>query len=68
MLGGRAAEKVIFGEVSTGATDDLRRATELARRMVSQFGMSQVIGPQALAPLDVAEPRFLPGVNSPSVH
>jgi cell division protease FtsH len=63
MLGGRAAERVIFGEVSTGATDDLRRATELARRMVSQFGMSQVIGPQSLAPLDVAEPRFLPGVT-----
>ena len=63
LMGGRAAERVIFGEVSTGASDDLQRATDLARRMVGQFGMSMVLGPQALSHLDgSAESRFLPGV------
>ncbi|OQA46844.1 MAG: ATP-dependent zinc metalloprotease FtsH 4 [Chloroflexi bacterium ADurb.Bin325] len=44
MLGGRAAEKVVFGEISTGASDDIMRATELARRMVTEFGMSDALG------------------------
>ena len=44
-LGGRAAEQVIFNEITTGAENDLRQVTELARRMVSQFGMSEAIGP-----------------------
>ncbi len=44
MLGGRAAEKVIFNEISTGASDDITRATELARRMVTEFGMSEALG------------------------
>jgi cell division protease FtsH len=44
MLGGRAAEEVAIGEITTGASDDLRRVTGLARRMVSQFGMSEAIG------------------------
>jgi cell division protease FtsH len=44
MLGGRAAEQLIFNEVTTGATDDLRRVTDLARRMVSEFGMSDTLG------------------------
>ncbi len=48
LLGGRAAEDVIFGEVSTGSADDLHRATALARRMVTQFGMTHDIGPVAL--------------------
>jgi cell division protease FtsH len=47
-LGGRAAEEIVFGETSTGATDDLVRATELARRMVTQFGMSEGVGPLSL--------------------
>src|SRR6266436_3387861 len=64
LMGGRAAERVVFGETSTGATDDLQRATDLARRMVSQFGMSAVLGPQSIQHLDgSAEPRFLPGVT-----
>lgn len=45
LLGGRIAEQVVFDEITTGASDDLRRATDLARRMVSQFGMSDKIGP-----------------------
>jgi cell division protease FtsH len=44
MLGGRAAEKVVFNLISTGASDDITRATELARRMVTEFGMSDKLG------------------------
>jgi cell division protease FtsH len=45
LLGGRVAEEVIYGEVSTGAHNDLERATELARLMVMQYGMSDQLGP-----------------------
>ncbi len=44
MLGGRAAELVVFDEISTGASDDIQRASELARRMVTEFGMSDKLG------------------------
>ncbi len=44
MLGGRAAELVVFDEISTGASDDIQRASELARRMVTEFGMSEKLG------------------------
>jgi cell division protease FtsH len=44
MLGGRAAEKVKLNLLSTGASDDITRATELARRMVTEFGMSHMLG------------------------
>ena len=47
MLGGRAAEKLVFGEVSSGAEDDLKQATRLVRHMVSHWGMSDRIGPVA---------------------
>jgi len=47
MLGGRAAEKLIFDEYSAGAEDDLKKATGLARRMVAYWGMSEKIGPVA---------------------
>jgi cell division protease FtsH len=47
MLGGRAAEKLIFDEYSAGAEDDLKRATQLARRMVTHWGMSERLGPVA---------------------
>jgi cell division protease FtsH len=49
LVGGRVAEALEFGEVSTGAVDDLARATDLARRMVTEFGMSPVLGPVRLA-------------------
>jgi cell division protease FtsH len=45
MLGGRSAEEVVFKAVSTGAQNDLQKATELAREMVTQFGMSEELGP-----------------------
>jgi cell division protease FtsH len=44
MLGGRAAEQVMCGTISTGASDDIHRASELARRMVTEFGMSDKLG------------------------
>jgi cell division protease FtsH len=45
LLGGRAAEEVAIGEITTGASNDLQRVTSLARRMVASFGMSDAIGP-----------------------
>ena len=45
LLGGRVAEAVILEEISTGAQNDLERATELARKMICEFGMSEVLGP-----------------------
>ena len=47
MLGGRNAEDLVFGVVSSGAGDDLQKATGLARRMVTEWGMSERIGPMA---------------------
>ncbi|HEV3216704.1 MAG TPA: ATP-dependent zinc metalloprotease FtsH [Vicinamibacterales bacterium] len=47
LLGGRAAEQIAFGKFSTGASNDLERATGLAQRMICEFGMSTVIGPVA---------------------
>jgi cell division protease FtsH len=57
IMGGRAAEKMIFDEYSAGAEDDLKKATELARRMVAHWGMSEVIGPVAFR--QVEEHPFL---------
>lgn len=47
MLGGRSAEEVVFGSITTGASNDLQRATDLAEQMVTTYGMSQVLGPLA---------------------
>jgi cell division protease FtsH len=47
LLGGRAAEWVVFGNLTTGAADDLRRVTDLARSMVTRYGMSTALGPIA---------------------
>src|SRR5882672_4127215 len=44
LLGGRVAEELIFGEVSTSAQDDLRRATDIARHMITRYGMSEALG------------------------
>ena len=47
-MGGRCAEELIMGDASTGATSDLKHATELARRMITEFGMSDALGPMYL--------------------
>ncbi|MEM8777775.1 MAG: ATP-dependent zinc metalloprotease FtsH [Cyanobacteria bacterium P01_G01_bin.49] len=47
LLGGRGAEEIVFGSVTNGASDDLRRATDIAERMVTTYGMSKVLGPLA---------------------
>ncbi len=48
LLGGRVAEEIVFGDVTTGAQNDLERATHIARQMVTQFGMSERLGPVTL--------------------
>ena len=63
LLGGRVAEEVIFGDVSTGASDDLRRATDIARHMITQYGMSETLG---LATFE--EPRQALFLPMPSVQ
>ncbi len=47
LLGGRSAEEIIFGSITTGASNDLQRATDLADKMVTSYGMSEVLGPLA---------------------
>jgi cell division protease FtsH len=59
LLGGRAAERLVFEHLSTGAADDLSKATDIARNMVTRFGMVPELGPAAYE----TEPAgFLPGV------
>jgi cell division protease FtsH len=48
LLGGRSAEELVFGEVTTGAQDDIERATRIARSMVTEWGMSDALGPRAV--------------------
>jgi cell division protease FtsH len=48
LLGGRAAEQLVFGEISTGASDDLVRVTDIARSMVTRYGMDDKLGQAAL--------------------
>ena len=52
MLGGNAAERLVFGDTTTGASNDIEKATDLARRMVTEFGMSDRLGPRAFGKRD----------------
>jgi cell division protease FtsH len=52
LMGGRTAEEIIFGDPTTGAANDIERATDIARAMVTQFGMSDAVGPRQLGPHD----------------
>jgi cell division protease FtsH len=60
-LGGRAAEELVLGEISTGAESDIEQLTALARQMVGRWGMSDALGPISAIPRDGSGP-FLPGV------
>ncbi len=63
LLGGRVAEEQVFGEISTGAQNDLQRATEIARSMVTEYGMSDLLG---LVTYEHArQPMFLPESFAP---
>jgi len=61
LLGGRTAEEVVFDEITTGAADDIDRATRMARAMVAEYGMSEVIGPRRLVSRD--DEAYLGGTN-----
>jgi cell division protease FtsH len=52
LLGGNASEKLVFGDTTTGASNDIEKATNLARRMVTEYGMSERLGPLALGKRD----------------
>jgi cell division protease FtsH len=58
LLGGRVAEELVLNDVSTGAHDDLQRATDLVRHMIMRYGMGQALG---LASFEPQRPTFLPG-------
>jgi len=63
LLGGRSAEEVVFSKITTGAANDLQRATDIAEQMVGTFGMSDTLGP--LAYDKQGGGRFLGGTNNP---
>jgi cell division protease FtsH len=64
-LGGRVAEEVVFGDLTTGAESDIQQLTRIARHMVGRWGMSPAIGPVAVLPSDGQGP-LLPGVSETS--
>ena len=64
-LGGRAAEEIVFGDLTTGAESDIQQLTRIARYMVGRWGMSRAIGPVAVLPADGAG-MLLPGVSETS--
>jgi cell division protease FtsH len=66
-LGGRSAERVIYGQTTTGAESDLQQLTQIARGMVGRWGMSDVIGPVAVTDGRQGGP-LLPGVQEVSEH
>jgi len=63
LLGGRSAEEIIFGKITTGASNDLQRATDLAEQMIGTYGMSDILGP--LAYDKQGGGQFLGGNNNP---
>jgi cell division protease FtsH len=64
-LGGRAAEEVVYGKITTGAESDLQQLTQIARQMVGRWGMSDKLGPITLLPSDGQGP-LLPGASETS--
>ncbi len=66
-LGGRAAEEVVFGKITTGAESDIEQLTQIARQMVGRWGMSEKLGPITLIPSNGNGPLF-PGASETSPH
>jgi cell division protease FtsH len=66
-LGGRVAEEIVFGDLTTGAESDIQQLTAIARRMVGRWGMSRAFGPVAVIPSDANGP-LLPGASETSEH
>jgi len=66
-LGGRAAEEVVFGKITTGAESDIEQLTQIARQMVGRWGMSEKLGPVTLLPSNGNAPVF-PGASETSPH
>jgi cell division protease FtsH len=64
-LGGRVAEEIVYGEITTGAESDIQQLTQIARQMVGRWGMSEKLGPIAVLPSDAAGP-LLPGASETS--
>jgi cell division protease FtsH len=64
-LGGRVAEEVVYGKITTGAESDIQQLTQIARQMVGRWGMSEKLGPVAVLPSDGTGP-LLPGVSETS--
>ena len=64
-LGGRVAEEVVYGTITTGAESDIQQLTQIARQMVGRWGMSTTIGPIAVLP-EEGQGMFLPGVSETS--
>ncbi len=64
-LGGRVAEEVVYGTITTGAESDIQQLTQIARQMVGRWGMSTAIGPIAVLP-EEGQGMFLPGVSETS--
>jgi cell division protease FtsH len=64
-LGGRVAEEVVFGSITSGAESDIQQLTQIARQMVGRWGMSEAVGPIAVLPADGQGP-LLPGVSETS--
>ena len=64
-LGGRVAEEIVFGDLTTGAESDIQQLTRIARSMVGRWGMSRAIGPNAVIPGDGINP-LLPGASETS--
>jgi cell division protease FtsH len=64
-LGGRSAEEIVFGDLTTGAESDIQQLTRIARHMVGRWGMSPAVGPIAVLPQDGLSP-FLPGGSETS--
>jgi cell division protease FtsH len=64
-LGGRVAEEIIYGKITTGAESDIQQLTQIARQMVGRWGMSENLGPVSLLAAEGQAP-FLPGASETS--